>query len=153
MKFKVGDKVRIIGNEASHSFSIGEIVTVVGEGSPLMSCGHSCRCSGRTDWWFVYEQDAELIDDIMEEVFQNGVRAGRLSGGLQKRFFMIAYTASYISSGRKAFGNLLLSGLETYPSGKSIGQIIRDAQPELENDTVIINVLEMDEEDYKSFVK
>ena len=58
-KFKVGDKVRVVGNTNRHGYKIGDVVTLhflYDNPSPHWRCGD----------WFVMECDMETIEDAQE---------------------------------------------------------------------------------------
>ena len=62
MKFKIGDKVRIVGNECGHQFKIGEIVTIqdVQRSDYKATNGH--------DFWFVIDDELEPAETRKLEV-------------------------------------------------------------------------------------
>ena len=59
-KFKVGDKVRIIGNTASHEFDIDAIVTITDIDNNDDACTYLCVDNGNIEWW-ASEEDIELV--------------------------------------------------------------------------------------------
>ena len=59
-KFKVGDKVRIIGNTASHEFTNGDIVVVTKINRYDDTCTYLCADNGNIEWW-ASEEDIELV--------------------------------------------------------------------------------------------
>jgi hypothetical protein len=70
-KFKVGDKVKIVSNSASHGFILGSVRIVDGVGG---SCYHSTNESGYKDsGCYFYAADAVLISKkttIMENLIK-----------------------------------------------------------------------------------
>ena len=59
-KFKLGDEVRIIGNQASHEFDIGAIVTITNINRNDDTCTYLCVDNGNIEWW-ASEEDIELV--------------------------------------------------------------------------------------------
>lgn len=56
-KFKVGDKVKIVGNSSGHMFEIGEAVYILKCNRSNYSAGR-CRIDNAPfDWWFVGKDD------------------------------------------------------------------------------------------------
>ena len=60
-EFKVGDKVKIVGNDSGHQFKIGQVVEVIMVGSIDYRC---CSLGDFEDCWFVMEKDAEIVDTV-----------------------------------------------------------------------------------------
>lgn len=52
-KFKEGDLVKIVKNNAGHSFKNGEVVRVMS----VYKSGYACEHLDRHDWWGVDESD------------------------------------------------------------------------------------------------
>jgi len=67
-KFKVGDKVRIVGNTNMHKFDIGDTVTledfINSKINPYWYCTDSRNDSRHS--WYVQEGDMEAIEDAQE---------------------------------------------------------------------------------------
>lgn len=61
-KFKVGDEVRIIGNQASHEFDIDAIVTITDINNNDDTCTYLCvdNANENIEWW-ASEEDIELV--------------------------------------------------------------------------------------------
>ena len=70
-KFKVGDKVRIIGNTASHEFTNGDIVVVTKINRNDDTCTYLCLDTNNEDieWW-ASEEDIELVEQGESVVYQ-----------------------------------------------------------------------------------
>ena len=68
-KFKVGDKVRIIGNEASHEFDIDAIVTITDINNNDDTCTYLCVDNVNIEWW-ASEEDIELVGSDESVVYQ-----------------------------------------------------------------------------------
>ena len=70
-KFKVGDKVRIIGNTASHEFTNGDIVVVTKINRNDDTCTYLCLDTNNEDieWW-ASEEDIELVGSDEPVVYQ-----------------------------------------------------------------------------------
>jgi hypothetical protein len=65
--YRVGDKVKIVANESSHGFEIGEIVIIleVDEKSTYIDGGYTAKKTQKlrgdsSDWWFVGDFDLEI---------------------------------------------------------------------------------------------
>lgn len=56
-KFKVGDKVKIVGNSSGHQFEIGEIVYILKVRRSSYSAGRHRIGNNPFDWWFVMQDD------------------------------------------------------------------------------------------------
>lgn len=56
-KFKVGDKVKIVGNSSGHQFEIGEIVYILKVHRSNYSAGRYRIDNTIFDWWFVKQDD------------------------------------------------------------------------------------------------
>lgn len=56
-KFKVGDKVKIVGNRSGHQFGIGEIVYILKVHRRNYSAGRHRIDNNILDWWFVMQDD------------------------------------------------------------------------------------------------
>lgn len=65
-KFKVGDKVKIIGNHNDHEFNIGEIAIVDGEKD--IQGDYIVAYLDKRDFWYVREEDMELVDEVAEYI-------------------------------------------------------------------------------------
>ena len=63
MKFKVGDKVKIVENQADHGFKIGEIVEIV----KMDDTEVPYRCSNGEENWWVREEDIKLAEYTWED--------------------------------------------------------------------------------------
>ena len=59
-KFKLGDEVRIIGNQAEHEFDIDAIVTITDINNNDDTCTYLCVDNGNIEWW-ASEEDIELV--------------------------------------------------------------------------------------------
>lgn len=60
MKYKVGDKVRIVSNrETGHKFEIGEIVILTSVDSDHLP--EKCHKLDRSDFWYVDEKEIEPV--------------------------------------------------------------------------------------------
>lgn len=57
MKFKVGDKVRIVDNTGGHEFDIGEVVTI----AEILEGDY--RAKNNYDSWYVGDEELELVED------------------------------------------------------------------------------------------
>ena len=69
MGYKVGDKVRIIGNSNCHGFEKGDVVTITMPRSfakPTYVC-HECIPSGGGAGWYVRDYDMELVESQKSE--------------------------------------------------------------------------------------
>ena len=56
-KFKVGDKVKIVGDTSGHQFRIGEIVYILKVYRNNYSAGRHRIDNNPFDWWFVGKDD------------------------------------------------------------------------------------------------
>lgn len=62
MKYKVGDKVKIVENQAKHGFKIGEIVEIVKRDDTEIPY----RCYNGEEHWWVREEDIKLAEYTWE---------------------------------------------------------------------------------------
>ena len=53
-KYKVGDRVRVVGNTTAHGFKIGEVVKMVSEDKFEHLDG--------SDWWLMNRKDYEAVE-------------------------------------------------------------------------------------------
>lgn len=70
MKYKIGDKVKIISNLSKHGFKIGEVVVIKyvansGDGTPY----HAWNTSMKAQNWFLSEGEIEPYYDNFDEDF------------------------------------------------------------------------------------
>jgi hypothetical protein len=65
MKFKVGDKVRVVGNIHFHKFEIGEIVEIQRSSSIDYRCA-----STEGDVWFLSDEEVERVEDPQKDFFK-----------------------------------------------------------------------------------
>jgi hypothetical protein len=60
MKFKAGDRLKIVGNKSNHEFDINEEVTVTK--TYYNDSNPNFRADNLVDFWWIYhESDVELI--------------------------------------------------------------------------------------------
>ena len=59
LKFKINDVCKVIANIGGHEFTIGELVTIV-ECFPESEVPHY-RCDNKKEFWFLSEEELELI--------------------------------------------------------------------------------------------
>ena len=57
-KFKIGDRVRVVGCTTGHQFRVGDVVTVV---SLERSCYECCADGDWCDTWYLTDNEAELV--------------------------------------------------------------------------------------------
>ena len=50
LKFKVGDKVRVVANTTRHRFEIGEVVTILNASPKDKNCEYKAE-NGEEFWW------------------------------------------------------------------------------------------------------
>jgi len=62
MKYKVGDKVRIVDNKSCHGFGIGDVVVVVDQVNNEIYHAHLFQ--DPNEYWFVTEDDVTLFMDL-----------------------------------------------------------------------------------------
>lgn len=112
MKFKVGDKVKVIAKRHGHEFDIGEIVKI-----EEVSGGYKCSSLKKNKLWWMGE------DEFVEWKFtKSDLKDGDIvtyRNGLKK-----------IVSGDKLYGNDLFTSLRYYPED------LKDVDGEEKNDIV-----------------
>lgn len=67
-KFKVGDKVKIIGNHSGHKFNIGEIAIIDKD----CQVDYAVAYLDKRDFWYVAEEDMELVEEKTISRFKVG---------------------------------------------------------------------------------
>ena len=60
MKFKIGDKVKIIKNTSGHGFAIGDIVTITETHSDYDGTPHYKVTASNTNSWYCWDDEIEL---------------------------------------------------------------------------------------------
>lgn len=63
MKFKKGDRLKIIGNSNSHDFELGDIVTII----KLDGGKYICELIAGGDYWWCVESDVEFSKPIPDK--------------------------------------------------------------------------------------
>lgn len=113
MKFKVGDKVKVIAKRHGHEFDIGEIVKI----EEVSDRGYKCSSLKKNKLWWMGE------DEFVEWKFtKSDLKDGDIvtyRNGLKK-----------IVSGDKLYGNDLFTSLRYYPED------LKDVDGEEKNDIV-----------------
>lgn len=66
MKYKVGDRIKIVGNSNDHQFQIGEIVTITYVGED------DYKAENDKDYWWVVEEDCVLASQYIVGVRHMG---------------------------------------------------------------------------------
>ena len=61
LRFKVGDKVKVIGNSCYHKFEIGKIVTIDKICVDIINDEHYKAFDGN-DFWWIEDRDLELLN-------------------------------------------------------------------------------------------
>lgn len=69
MKYKVGDKARIIDNIIGHQFNIGDIVTIVDDPSEYKDIYYAQK--GDSSWFVKDEELQDVKDDYVSEVYSS----------------------------------------------------------------------------------
>lgn len=67
-KFKVGDKVKIVGNSSGHMFEIGETVYILNCYRRNYSAGRQRIDNSPFDWWYVNKDDIAPINSTAKVV-------------------------------------------------------------------------------------
>lgn len=71
MKFKIGNKVRIIGNTASHGFNNGDVAVVTKIDRDDDTCTYMCVDTNNADiGWWTSGEDIELVEQGESVVYQ-----------------------------------------------------------------------------------
>lgn len=113
MKFKVGDKVKVIAKKHGHGFNIGEIVKI----EEISDIDYKCSSLEKNELWWMEE------DEFVEWKFtKSDLKDGDIvtyRNGLKK-----------IVSGDKLYGNDLFTSLRYYPED------LKDVDGEEKNDIV-----------------
>ena len=68
MKYKVGDKVKIIGNSCYHDFKIGNYVIINGIANPISGFDYVAELVGGSEEYYVVEQDITDPDSAFDRV-------------------------------------------------------------------------------------
>ena len=63
MKYKVGDKVRVVGNKCFHGFNYNDIVVIEALDSDENAYKASCFEHPEEEWW-VFESDVDFFMDL-----------------------------------------------------------------------------------------
>ena len=71
-KFKVGDKVKIIGNRCCHKFNVGEIAII--DKARDSQGAYAVAYLDKRDFWYVLEEDMELVEEKTISGFKVGDR-------------------------------------------------------------------------------
>lgn len=68
MKYKIGDKVKIVGNEAEHCFDLGAIVEIkkINKKADEYTC-YGLDSFGNEEYWWTYEKDIAPLDYTWED--------------------------------------------------------------------------------------
>lgn len=75
-KFKVGDRVRVVGNSTLHCFKIGEIVRMVSEDKFEYLNG--------SDWWLMNEDDYEAVEPEPNAPLSVGIDISEATEAMQE---------------------------------------------------------------------
>ena len=113
MKFKVGDKVRVIAKRYGHGFNIGEIVKI----EEISDRDYKCSSLEKNELWWMGEDEFTKVKFIKSDLKDGDIVTYR--NGLKK-----------IVSGDKLYGNDLFTSLRYYPED------LKDVDGEEKNDIV-----------------
>ena len=113
MKFKVGDKVKVIAKKHGHGFNIGEIVKI----EEISDRDYKCSSLEKNELWWMAEDEFTKVKFIKSDLKDGDIVTYR--NGLKK-----------IVSGDKLYGNDLFTSLRYYPED------LKDVDGEEEHDIV-----------------
>lgn len=113
MKFKVGDKVRVIAKRHGHGFNIGEIVKI----EEISDRDYTCSSLKENELWWMGEDEFTKVKFTKLDLKDGDIVTYR--NGLKK-----------IVSGDKLYGNDLFTSLRYYPED------LKDVDGEEKNDIV-----------------
>ena len=113
MKFKVGDKVRVIAKRYGHGFNIGEIVKI----EEISDRDYTCSSLKENELWWMGEDEFTKVKFTKSDLKDGDIVTYR--NGLKK-----------IVSGDKLYGNDLFTSLRYYPED------LKDVDGEEKNDIV-----------------
>lgn len=113
MKFKVGDKVKVIAKKHGHGFNIGEIVKI----EEISDRDYKCSSLEKNELWWMAEDEFTKVKFIKSDLKDEDIVTYR--NGLKK-----------IVSGDKLYGNDLFTSLRYYPED------LKDVDGEEEYDIV-----------------
>lgn len=113
MKFKVGDKVKVIAKKHGHGFNIGEIVKI----EEISDRDYKCSSLKENELWWMGEDEFTKVKFIKSDLKDGDIVTYR--NGLKK-----------IVSGDKLYGNDLFTSLRYYPED------LKDVDGEEKNDIV-----------------
>lgn len=113
MKFKVGDKVKVIAKKHGHGFNIGEIVKI----EEISDRDYKCSSLEKNELWWMGEDEFTKVKFIKSDLKDGDIVTYR--NGLKK-----------IVSGDKLYGNDLFTSLRYYPED------LKDVDGEEKNDIV-----------------
>nr|DAV33405.1 MAG TPA: hypothetical protein [Caudoviricetes sp.] len=113
MKFKVGDKVKVIAKKHGHGFNIGEIVKI----EEISDRDYKCSSLKENELWWMAEDEFTKVKFIKSDLKDGDIVTYR--NGLKK-----------IVSGDKLYGNDLFTSLRYYPED------LKDVDGEEKNDIV-----------------
>lgn len=113
MKFKVGDKVKVIAKKHGHGFNIGEIVKI----EEISDRDYKCSSLEKNELWWMAEDEFTKVKFIKSDLKDGDIVTYR--NGLKK-----------IVSGDKLYGNDLFTSLRYYPED------LKDVDGEEKNDIV-----------------
>lgn len=72
MKFKVGDKARVIANRYDHNFNIGEIITITEV--DLNDRFWTYKCLNDNESWWLNDEELELIESTIVIKENTGIK-------------------------------------------------------------------------------
>nr|DAV70039.1 MAG TPA: hypothetical protein [Caudoviricetes sp.] len=113
MKFKVGDKVKVIAKRHGHGFNIGEIVKI----EEISDRDYTCSSLKENELWWMGEDEFTKVKFTKSDLKDGDIVTYR--NGLKK-----------IVSGDKLYGNDLFTSLRYYPED------LKDVDGEEKNDIV-----------------
>lgn len=113
MKFKVGDKVKVIAKKHGHGFNIGETVKI----EEISDRDYKCSSLEKNELWWMAEDEFTKVKFIKSDLKDGDIVTYRK--GLKK-----------IVSGDKLYGNDLFTSLRYYPED------LKDVDGEEKNDIV-----------------
>lgn len=113
MKFKVGDKVKVIAKKHGHGFNIGEIVKI----EEISDRDYKCSSLEKNELWWMGEDEFTKVKFTKLDLKDGDIVTYR--NGLKK-----------IVSGDKLYGNDLFTSLRYYPED------LKDVDGEEKNDIV-----------------